>query len=62
MEVNSVTAPLANLDTATTARQAASVQGAKAETDRPVQPTFPDPAPRFPYPDTSRGKSVDIEA
>ncbi len=62
MEVNSVTAPLANLDTATTARQAASVQGVKADTKRPVQPTFPDPAPRFPFPDPHRGQSLDITA
>jgi hypothetical protein len=62
MQIQPAPVPLANAGAEVTAKTSDVSATTKAETPRPVDSVPKDPPPRFPYPDPSRGQTVDIEA
>jgi hypothetical protein len=61
MQIQPTLAPLAQSGPEATGRPQEGVTVAKAETPRPVEAPFKDPAPRFPYPEQNRGQAIDIQ-
>jgi len=61
MQIQPTLAPLAHSGPEATGRPQEGVTVAKAETPRPVDAPYKDPAPRFPYPEPDRGQAIDIQ-
>ncbi len=62
MQIQPAPLPLANAGAEAAGRTAEVQSTVKAETPRPVDAAPKDPPPRFPYPEPTRGQTVDIEA
>jgi hypothetical protein len=62
MQIQPMPVPLANSGSEAAGRPQEGPTVTKAETPRPVEGPYKDPPPRFPYPDQSRGHTVDFEA
>jgi hypothetical protein len=61
MQIQPTPAPLAYSGPEAAGRPQEGPTVTQAETPRPVDAVFKDPAPRFPYPEPNRGQAVDIE-